>query len=237
MHFFWVLLRAPFYLSTSFSAFISTFSPLLVHKTLNRCFSGFPKTGAGPHWSTWWDRRRKSFRGWRWKKTGKTSRNARWYFFAGVHPAGGGRSWWQDIPCCQWSYRSHGTCESIKHIIKGIYKTTAIMPKRNFPDDLLYLLFLFQSGFSLLLWALSGFVDRHGGHVEGVDEFYQDNAVEVSIFLLFFWSADTVNAWIALRQSLKLFKRICRVRESSSFGQPWQSSTSSTAGSLVDIVA
>ena len=155
-------------------------------------------------------------------------------FSAGVHPAGGGRSWWQDIPCCQWSYRSHGTCESIKHIIKGIYKTTAIMPKRNFPDDLLYLLFLFQSGFSLLLWALSGFVDRHGGHVEGVDEFYQDNAVEVSIFLLFFWSSDTVNA---LRQSIKWFKRICRVRESSSFGQPWQSSTSSTAGSLVDVVA
>ena len=61
-----------------------------------------------------------------------------------------------------------------------------IMPKRNFPDDLLYLLFLFQSGFSLLLWALSGFVDRHGGHVEGVDEFYQDNAVEVSILLLLF---------------------------------------------------
>ena len=36
-----------------------------------------------------------------------------------------------------------------------------------------------HSGFSLLLWALSGFVDRHGAHVEGQDEFYQDNTVEV----------------------------------------------------------
>ena len=43
-----------------------------------------------------------------------------------------------------------------------------------------------HSGFSLLLWALSGFVDRHGAHQEGQDEFYQDNTVEVRTSVLLF---------------------------------------------------
>ena len=35
-----------------------------------------------------------------------------------------------------------------------------------------------------MLWALSGFVDRHGAPVEVQDDFYQDNTVEVFVVFI-----------------------------------------------------